>query len=260
MTIKNTTGDIRVIRNLGMIAVLSGLIALTSSVCFAQTPPPANAVIVAGTAPALCWSAPGTNWVQNGASAGNFSAGSGFAGGATVSILESQLVDANKRAALSFGNSGENAMRMRFSVNCNSPVVAQLSAQYGRLQNTDALALPAGMPAQRTATTSATFENYYPYKIEYGFINTLTGAQPPNASHKVNGSAGYTNPLNGSAGGGAPPSWSSVTSAGAWFSIKRVDVRIDLDPPPLVNGGTVRPVMIAGSYSDRLTLTLTPSL
>lgn len=237
---------------------LAALIACASTASLAQTPPPPNAVIVGGTAPALCWSTPGTNWQQNGTSSGNFSSGTGFGGGATVTVPESQLVDANKRAAITFGSSG--GVRMRFGVNCNSPVVAQLSAQYGRFQNTDALTLPTGMPASRTGSSSATFENYYPYKIEYGFVNTLTGAQPPSAAQKVNGTAGYSNPQNGASASGAPPNWTSVTSANQWFSVKRVDVRIDLDPPPFVTGTSVRPVMIAGSYSDRLTLTLTPSL
>jgi hypothetical protein len=251
-------GDTPVTRFYKPIFLFALAVALTSTASLAQTPPPANAVIVGGTAPALCWSTPGTNWQQNGTSAGNFSSGTGFGGGATVTVPESQLVDANKRAAISFGSAG--GVRMRFGVNCNSPVVAQLSAQYGRLQNSDAQTLPAGMPASRTGSSSATFENYYPYKVEYGFINTLTGAQPPNASQKVNGSAGYSNPQNGASAGGSPPTWTSVTSANAWFSIKRVDVRIDLDPPPFVTGTSLRPVMIAGSYSDRLTLTLTPSL
>jgi hypothetical protein len=258
MTIKKTLGDNRVFKNQGFIALLSGLAIVSSSHSLAQTPPPPNSVIVAGTAPALCWSTPGTSWQINGASTGTFTSGSGFAGGATVAVPEGQLVDANKRAALTFGSLG--AVRMRFSINCNSPVVAQLSALYGRLQNTDALTLPAGLPVARTASRSASFENYYPYNIEYGFINTVAGAMPPSASQKVNGTAGYSNPQSGSVGGGAPPEWSSVTSAGNWFSIKRVDVRIDLDPPPLVDGSPLRPVMIAGSYSDRLTLTLTPSL
>jgi hypothetical protein len=238
--------------------LLGGFIIMIATPSLAQTPPPNNAVVVGGTAPALCWSAPGTNWTQNGTTGGNFSAGSGFAGGATVVVPQSQLVDANKRAALTFGSLG--AVRMRFAVSCNAPVVAQLSAQYGRLQNTDAQTLPAGMPATRTASTSATFENYYPYQIEYGFVNTLTGATPPSASQKVNGTTGYSNPQNGATADGAPPTWSPVSSGGSWFDIKRVDVRVDLDPPPVVSGSTLRPVMIAGSYSDRLTLTLTPSL
>jgi hypothetical protein len=238
--------------------LLGGLLFMMATPSLAQTPPPNNAVVVGGSAPALCWSAPGANWTQNGTSAGNFSAGTGFAGGATVVVPQNQLVDSDKRAALTFGSLG--AVRMRFAVTCNSPVEAKLSAQYGRLQNTSAPSLPPGMPANRTATTSATFENYYPYQIEYGFVNTLTGATPPSASQKVNGTTGYSNPQNGATADGLPPNWSPVSSGGSWFNIKRVDVRIDLDPPPVVSGSTLRPVMIAGSYSDRLTLTLTPSL
>jgi hypothetical protein len=245
-------------KELYKIALFSALIAGAATSVQAQTPPPPNAVIVGGSAQALCWSAPGTNWVQNGTTGGNFASGSGFAGGATLTVPESQLVDANKRAAVTFGVGG--GVRMRFAVNCNAPVTAQLSAQYGRLQNVNALSVPSGMPVSRTASGSGTFENYYPYRIEYGFVNTVTGAQPPSNSQKVNGTAGYSNSQNGSAAGGAPPTWSSVTSGGDWFNVKRVDVRIDLDPPPNVVGTSQRPVMIAGSYSDRLTLTLTPQI
>jgi hypothetical protein len=239
--------------------ILFGLVTFAlSTAAVAQTPPPPNSVVVAGNAPTLCWSAPGTNWQMNGTSQGNFVAGASFAGGGTINVPESQLVDSSKRAAITFGSGG--GVRMRFGVNCNSPVVAQLSAQYGRLQNVNALTLPTGMPQARTTNSSATFENHYPYRIEYGFVNTLTGAQPPSNAQKVNGSAGYSNPQNGATASGAPPTWSSVTSGSNWFDVKRVDVRIDLDPPPFVTGTSVRPVMIAGSYTDRLTLTLTPSL
>jgi hypothetical protein len=251
-------GD-RVMNNkIKLAAILTSVIVAASTNALAQTPPPPNAVIVGGSAPALCWSTPGTNWQQNGTSNTNFVAGSGFAGGGTVTVPESQLVDSSKRAAITFGSAG--GVRLRFGVSCNAPVVAQLSAQYGRLQNVDALTLPAGMPVARTPTRSATFENYYPYKVEYGFVNTLIGAQPPSATQKVNGAAGYSNPQNGSAPGGPPPSWSGVTSGALWYTVKRVDVRIDLDPPPEVDGSNQRPVMIAGSYKDQLTLTLTPSL
>jgi hypothetical protein len=244
----------------GMIAILSGLAVGTATPCMSQTPPPPNAVVVAGNAPALCWSPAGTNWRISQAAQGNFTAGAGFSGGGTIAIPESDLVDTNKRANVTFAGGDSGNMRLRFTVSCNTLVVAQLSAQYGRLQNVDALTLPAGMPVARTANRSATFENYYPYRVDYGFVNTVNGAVPPGATDKVNGSLGYVENQAGSPAGGASPSWPSVTSGGDWFSIKRVDVRINLNPPPNVAGTTVRPVMIAGSYKDQLTLTLTPSL
>jgi hypothetical protein len=234
-------------------------VALITGSAFAQDAPPAspapNNVAITGNASAICWTPGGATWAINGTNATG--GGGTFAAGTVVTIGSGGLVDANNRAAASF------AVRARMLINCNAPLTATLTAQQGRFRNTSVPTLPAGLT--RTATASAAFENSYPYFVNYGLLNTTTltvdGAGNIPNGDRVNGPNGYlTNLQSGPAGTTASPNWGEVASGSQWATLKRLDVRLQVTNPPNVAGQTVRPVMIAGSYSEVLTVAVNPSL
>jgi hypothetical protein len=217
-------------------------------------PPPTGSTPITGSASAICWTGPGATWTINGT---NVTGGGGtFTAGTVATAGSAGLVDANNRAAANF------AFRARMLINCNSPVTATLSALQGRFRNTNVPTLPAGLT--RTASSSAAFENSYPYSVNYGLVNTTTltvdgSGNIPNGD-RVNGANGYrTGLLSGAAAGGIP-SWGSVASGNQWATLKRLDVRLQITDPPNVTSQSVKPVMIAGSYTEVLTVGVNPAL
>jgi hypothetical protein len=242
-----------------LFAVTTLSLAVMGSAAFAQAvtppPPPTGSAPINGSASAICWTGPGATWTINGT---NVTGGGGtFTAGTVATAGSAGLVDANNRAAANF------AFRARMLINCNSPVTATLSALQGRFRNTNVPTLPAGLT--RTATSSAAFENSYPYFVNYGLVNTTTltvdgSGNIPNAD-RVNGANGYRTGLqSGPAATIGSPSWGSVVSGNQWATLQRLDVRLQVTDPPNVTSQSVKPVMIAGSYTEVLTVGVNPAL
>lgn len=238
-------------KNACLASVAFGALVLAASVASADTSAP-PAVDIKGSATPICWSGSAAVWQDNPGGGYTFLPGTGFTGGAVVNIDTDRLVNAENRAINpNLGSAG--AFRARFPIQCNAPVTATLQATNGRFLNTSVPTLPTGL--NRVGSQSAPFENYFPYVAQFGFVNTVTGAQPPSAAQIVNGANGYRTDLASSLSG--PPSWPSATTGDQWFNVRRVDIRFDLNALPNAPGG-VSPVMIAGSYQEVLRLTVTP--
>jgi hypothetical protein len=237
-------------------------ITLMATSAMADTPPPPNAVPIAGSASAGCWAAGTTGWEWNGTSPGTVTPSGTFSGASAITISQSQLINtATYRAQ---PNPGGGGLRLRFPLYCNAPTTATLSAAHGRLLNQDQQTLPENMPQTLSATRSATFMNAYRYSTAFGFVNTVAGALPPQPAQLVNGAGGgYRDNTSSPAltTTPAPIQLATVESAGDWANIRRLDFRFQLNSVPDVNGvNGVKPVMIAGDYKETFTITIAPGL
>ncbi len=244
-------------KNACLASVAFGALALAAGAGFAQetlSAPPAPQVEINALASPTCWATNGNQWTSNNTTGGVITAGP-FGTGTTFTINTGNLVDANNRAITDFGSGG--AIRVHYRMMCNSTVSATLTSAKGRFQHNTISTLPAGL--NRPPGGSATFENYYPYVLEFGFSKRTNTTGPTNDSEKVAPGTGYIENINSSAPGGGGIS-ASATSGSNWFEVRRLDLRIDLNPPPNDPAVGQRPVMIAGDYSETFTIGVTPGV
>lgn len=243
-------------KNACLASVAFGALALAAGTGFAQETmaPSAPQVNINASASPICWATSGNLWTSNNTGGGVISAGP-FGSGITYTINTGNLVDANNRAVTNFGSSG--AIRVHYRLMCNSTVTATLTSAKGRFQHNTVTTLPAGLT--RPGSGSATFENYFPYELEFGFSRRADTGGPSNPSEQVAPGTGYIDNIDSTPPGGGPVS-RTATSGSNWFEVRRLDLRIDLNPPP--NDPTVgmRPVMIAGDYSETFTIGVTPGV
>jgi hypothetical protein len=244
-------------KNACLASVAFGALALAAGTGFAQetmAPPAAPQVQINALASPTCWATNGNLWTTNNTMGGVVAAGP-FGSGVTYTINTGNLVDASNRAVTNFGSGG--AIRVHYRLMCNSTVSATLSSTNGRFQHNTVTTLPGGLV--RPTNGSATFENYYPYRLEFGFSKRSDTGGPTNSSEMVAPGTGYIGGINSTPPGGGGVN-RTATSGSNWFEVRRLDLRIELDPPP--NDPTVglRPVMIAGDYSETFTIGVTPGV
>jgi hypothetical protein len=244
-------------KNACLASVAFGALALVAGTGFAQetmAPPAAPQVQINALASPTCWATSGDQWTTNNTAGGVVAAGP-FGSGVTYTINTGNLVDSNNRAVTNFGFSG--AIRVHYRLMCNATVSATLSSAKGRFQHNTISALPAGLT--RPVNGSATFENYYPYVLEFGFSKRADTGGPTNNAEKVAPGTGYIENINSTPPGGGGVT-SSATTGSNWFEVRRLDLRIDLNPPPNDPAVGQRPVMIAGDYSETFTIGVTPGV
>lgn len=248
------------------VGIASALVATGAMAQAVPPAPPSNQVAIGGTASPGCWASPnsggGITWEWNGTSPGAVAPGGSFTSASAITISQSQLINTSTYRAQP--NPGGAGLRLRFALNCNAPTTATLTAAHGRLLNQNQQTLPANMPQAVSATRSGTFMNAYRYTTEFGFVNTVAGAQPPSNAQKVNlAGGGYINTAASPALNTAPAQTTLATavSGGDWANIRRLDLRFQLTAVPDVNGvNGVKPVMIAGDYKETFTITVAPGL
>lgn len=234
-------------------------VALASAPAWAQDPTVAE---INASASSGCWAIPnsdgGTGWQWNGTNPGTVSSPAGtFAGANTVTYDNAQLVDATRRA---LENPGGGGYRYRFALACNAPTVATLTAANGSFRSNDYPTLPTGASA-------AGFRNSFAYHFQFALVNKVNATTPTGilaGADIVDGGAAVRGNVAPSAGvvgllATGPGNLATLSTDDDWVNLRRLDLRLQLASVANLPSQSVRPVMVAGAYSETFTITITPT-